>query len=118
MKINSEENMEFSGNKGHGHYSSDLSICCGVLGCQSNPAYSANKMLSECTMALDSSEDTSSFVCRSLRGQVEDLLQEDYRLSTRLVLESSHDRGREAVVEHQLQNMRLSMAAFTRYLLH
>ena len=56
--------------------------------------------------ALDS-EDTSFFVCRSLQGQVEDLLQEDYRSSSRWVVESYHERGREAVVEHELQNGQL-----------
>ena len=118
MKINSEENTEFSGNKGQEHYSSDLSICRGVLGCTSNSAYSANKMLSECTMALDSSEHYSFLVCRSLQGQVADLLREDYRTSNGWALVSYHERGREAVTEHELQSRQLTMAAFTRYLLH
>ena len=118
MKINSEENTEFSGNKGQEDYSSDLSICRGVLGCTSNSAYSANKMLSECTMALDSSEDYSFLVCRSLQGQVADLLREDYRTSNGWALVSYHERGREAVTEHELQSRQLMMAAFTRYLLH
>ena len=69
-------------------------------------------------MALGSIEDTPFLVCRSLQGQVYDLLQEDYRPSIRWVWESYHDRGREAVVEHELQNRKLPMAAFTRYLLH
>ena len=118
MKINSEKNTEFSGNKGQEHYSSDLSICRGVLGCTSNSAYSANKMLSECTMALDSSEDYSFLVCRSLQGQVADLLREDYRTSNGWVLVSYHEQGREAVTEHELQSRQLMMAAFRRYLLH
>ena len=118
MKINSEENTEFSGNKGQKHYSSDFSICRGVLRCTSNSAYSANKMLSECTMALDSSEDYSFLACRSLQGQVADLLREDYRTSNGWVLVSYHERGREAVTEHELQSRQLMMAAFTRYLLH
>ena len=118
MKINSEENTEFSGNKGQEHYSSDFSICRGVLGCTSNSAYFANKMLSECTMALDSSEDYSFLVCRSLQGQVADLLREEYRTSNGWVLVSYHERGREAVTEHELQSRQLMMAAFTGYLLH
>ena len=118
MKINSEENTEFSGNKGQEHYSSDFSIFRGVLGCTSNSAYSANKMLSECTMALDSSENYSFLVCRSLQGQVADLLREDYRTSNGWVLMSYYERGREAVMEHELQSRQLMMAAFTRYLLH